>query len=144
MKMSDVFTIIIAEDDEGHALLIKKNLQKTGIQSEYLHFSNGEDVIDFLRNITESRNDNKTPKLVILLDIKMPRLNGIEVLRIIKSDRFLKHIPVYMISTTDNKKEIDICKSLGCNSFIIKPVEYEVFASTIQNLGFSLKAMNIA
>lgn len=142
--MSHGLKIIIAEDDEGHALLIKKNLQKTGIQSEYLHFSNGEDAINFLRSINENRFDDKAPKLVILLDIKMPRMNGIEVLRFIKSDQFLKHIPVYMISTTDNKKEIEICKSLGCNSFIIKPVEYDVFASTIQKLGFSLKELDIA
>jgi CheY-like chemotaxis protein len=80
---------------------------------------------------------------LLLLDIRMPKIDGIEVLRRLKEDEELKKIPVIMITTTDDPREIDFCHRLGCNSYIAKPLDYDHFVNAIQQLGFFLKIVHI-
>ena len=129
----DLITII-SDDDEGHTILIKKNLQRVGITDNVLNFKNGEETLNFL-NKKKKENLNKNNYL-LLLDIRMPKINGIEVLQKIKKDSKLSTIPVIIITTTDDPKEITLCNELGCIDYIVKPIDYEKFSKAILALGF--------
>jgi CheY-like chemotaxis protein len=136
-------TLVIAEDDEGHALLIKRNLKRTGIVNPVIHFRNGEEVLDFFRDqlLTKKLSQNH---YIILLDIKMPKIDGIEVLEELKGNTSTAEIPIIMITTTDNPKEIDLCHALGCNSYLVKPIDYLKLIKIAENLGYSLDIVNIS
>jgi len=127
--------ILIADDDAGHARLIEKNLQRAGLHKTILRFQNGEDILDFLfgRGAGPKRNP-ATPHL-LLLDIRMPKVDGVEVLRQTKADPELRKLPVIMLTTTDDPREVSRCHELGCNNYIVKPVDYDKFSEVIQRLG---------
>lgn len=136
-------TIIIAEDDEGHALLIKRNLKRSGVVSPILHFSNGEEILNFFLDENSEYQKNNSESYIILLDIKMPKVDGIEVLEKLKASPLTQKIPVIMITTTDNPREVDICHSLGCNSYIVKPIDYQKFIEIVKRLGYYLEIIEI-
>ena len=115
--------ILIAEDDEGHFSLIKKNLQRSGIWNEIIRFADGQEILDFLFMRGDGRVREHFRKYILLLDIRMPKVDGIEVLGKIKQDPELKKIPVIMLTTTDDPYEIERCHSLGNSIYIVKPVE---------------------
>ncbi|MFP4416052.1 MAG: response regulator [Chitinivibrionales bacterium] len=135
-------TVIIAEDDEGHAALIKKNLRRSGISNPIMHFRDGQETLDFL---FEKRDENRQMEgtFLVLLDIRMPKVDGIEVLRRIKSDDQLKRMPVIIITTTDDPREIQKCHHIGCSNYITKPVDYEKFVEAIRRLGLFLMVVEI-
>ena len=139
---SDV-VILTAEDDDGHFLLIKKNLRREGISNEIIRFSNGLELWDFLNRQGEGpvRKENKS--YLLLLDIRMPKIDGIEVLRRIKVDPLLKKIPVIMITTTGNPEDVDLCHNLGCSMYVVKPVEYESFVEAIRKVGMFLSIVEM-
>ncbi len=141
--MKQNITIIIAEDDEGHALLIKRNLKRAGVVNPILHFSNGEEVLNFFLDENSDYQKHNTKGYVVLLDIKMPKVDGIEVLEKLKSTPSTQKIPVIMITTTDNPREIDICHALGCNSYIVKPIDYQKFIEIVKRLGYYLEIIEI-
>ena len=130
--------ILIAEDDDGHAELIRSALIESGICNKIIRFSNGEETWFFL-----SATKNKKPKdhkqYLLLLDIHMPQMDGMEVLGLIKSDNILKEIPVIMLTTTDDPREIEECYQIGCNIYITKPVDFIKFADTLNRLGLFLQ-----
>ncbi len=142
MNNNTKFKILIAEDDEGHAKLIKKNIMASGVENEILTFSNGEKVLDYIYNDISRIRESNGFLYILLLDIRMPKVDGIEVLRKIKSNKDLKKIPVIMITTTDDPKEIEECNFLGCNYYINKPVDYEKFVEIITKLGSFIKTLN--
>ena len=117
--------IIIAEDNAGHAGLIKMNLLEAGIKNKITHFKNGEETLNFLKKTGEGPHRKSQTAYLLLLDIRMPKVDGIEVLREIKNDETLKKMPVIMLTTTDDPKEIEKCHAMGCNSYITKPVDFE-------------------
>jgi CheY-like chemotaxis protein len=125
-------TILLAEDDDGHATLIRRNLDRAHIKAELLRMRNGQEILDHL-----ARGPGENPPLLprlVLLDISMPKLDGIEVLRPIKADPATRAIPVYMLTTTDNPMEIERCFELGCNAYVTKPIAYDAFIRTIERL----------
>lgn len=141
--MKSNVVILAAEDDDGHFLLIKKNLRREGISNEILRFSNGMELWDFLtlKGPGPVREPNKA--YLLLLDIRMPMVDGIEVLRRMKSDPLLKKIPVIMITTTGNSEDVDLCHNLGCSMYVVKPVEYEGFVESIRKIGMFLSIVEI-
>ncbi len=141
--MEKKITIIIAEDDEGHALLIRRNLKRSGIINPTIHFKDGEELLDFFYKEPAGYAKDPTISYIILLDIKMPKIDGIEVLEKLKNDKELKKIPIIMITTTDNPKEIETCHILGCNSYIVKPIDYEKFIEVVKRLGYFLEIVKI-
>lgn len=141
--MNSEVVIIIADDDEGHAGLIRKNLLRSGIVNEIMHFKDGQEVVDFFLGSDEVRHRDINRSYILLLDIRMPKLNGTEVLKLIKEDDELKKMPVIMITTTDDPKEIEYCHELGCNNYITKPVEYESFVNAIRQLGLFLAVVQV-
>ncbi len=142
-SMTQEVVIIIAEDDAGHARLIEKNLGRVGLHNPVVRFENGQDVIDFLfRRGTGPQRKSDTAYL-LLLDIRMPKVDGVEALRQIKEDASLRKLPVIMLTTTDDPREIERCHMLGCNSYIVKPVDYDKFAEAIKQLGMYVSLVQV-
>lgn len=140
--MKEEVVVLIAEDDEAHATLIQRNLKRAGIGSEQLRFSDGQQTLDFLQRRGDRQRAPNTAYL-LLLDIKMPRVDGVEVLRRVKNDPELKKLPVVMVTTTDDPQEVERCHELGCSSYLSKPVEYEQFADAVRRLGEFLAVVEV-
>ena len=141
--MTQEVVILIAEDDAGHARLIEKNLTRVGLHNPIQRFENGQEVLDFLfRRGPGPHRLSNTPYL-LMLDIRMPKVDGVEVLRQIKEDDSLRKLPVVMLTTTDDPREIERCHLLGCNSYIVKPVDYDKFADAIKQLGMFVSLVQV-
>jgi CheY-like chemotaxis protein len=143
MEPQEAVTILLVEDDPGHAVLIEKNLRRAGIANEIMVVNDGQKAVDILLKRGGSRGDIPPAPLVILLDLNLPVLDGYQVLKIIKNDEHTRQIPVVMLTTTDNPAEVARCYELGCNAYITKPVEYEAFSKAIQNLGMFLSIIKV-
>lgn len=141
--MVEEVVILMAEDDEGHAGLIRRNLQRAGISNEIVHFKDGGEVIDFLKTSKEDIQNGMKKSFLLLLDIRMPKVSGVEVLKYIKADDDLKSMPVLMLTTTDDPKEVKRCHELGCSHYITKPIEYSAFVEAVKSLGLFLKIVKI-
>ena len=135
--------IIIAEDDEGHATLIKRNLKRAGVLNETIDFRTGQDTLDYLFQRGKGPRRKTGDGILLLLDIRMPKIDGIEVLKQIKKDSELRKIPVIMITTTDDPREVETCHRLGCSNYITKPIDYKKFISTVRKLGLFLLVVEV-
>ncbi|MHC4364025.1 MAG: response regulator [Planctomycetota bacterium] len=133
--MKKDMVILIAEDDAGHFQLIKKNLWLTCVDSQIIQFKNGQEVLDFLFK-TDTRVCSEDKKgYILLLDIRMPQVDGVEVLKRIREDEELRKIPVIMLTTTSEAGMIKQCYELGCSYYMVKPVNYHHFMEAVQSLG---------
>lgn len=141
--MNQEVSILIAEDDEGHADLIRRNLARAGITNPIIHFKDGQEAVDFLFSLGDGPHRVSGKAYVLLLDIRMPRLDGTEVLEKIKADPELRKMPVIMITTTDDPREVELCHKLGCSNYITKPVEYDGFVDAIRKLGMFLTVVKV-
>jgi CheY-like chemotaxis protein len=141
--MNHEVIILIAEDDDGHAELIKKNLVRAGIVNTIIHFRDGEEVINYLFRRGDGPHRNSGDAFVLLLDIRMPKMDGTTVLAEIKADPELRKIPVIMITTTDDPRDVDKCHSIGCSNYITKPIEYDAFVNAIRQLGLFLAVVQV-
>ena len=135
--------ILIAEDDDGHFSLIERNLFRSGISNEVTRFTDGQDTLDFLSQLKDSTNPNSKRPWLLLLDIRMPKVDGFEVLETMKADPTLKIIPVIVMTTAGNEQVVDKCHEAGCNVFIVKPVEYEKFMESMTQIGRFLSIVEI-
>lgn len=140
---TELFSILLAEDDEGHASLVRRNLKRAGIANDVTHVRDGQEAIDFLRCSGAFSGRVANGPYLLLLDINMPRLDGVEVLRQIKSDERTAKIPVIMLTTTDDPREVGRCYQLGCSVYITKPVMYEEFIEAIRRLGLFLSIVKV-
>ncbi|MGY2734187.1 response regulator [Sphingomonas glacialis] len=135
-------SIVMIEDDEGHARLIEKNIRRAGILNAITHFTDGTTALDYLFN-SEDGPQRNGPALV-LLDLNLPDMSGTDILAKIKAaDGPLRRTPVVVLTTTDDKVEIQRCYDLGCNVYITKPVNYESFATAIRQLGLFLSVIQV-
>lgn len=130
--------LLLAEDDDGHASLIRRNLQRAGVINEIVHVKDGQEALDYLRGQGTHAAAGPSLPLLMLLDINMPRMNGVEVLREVKRDPALAYTPVIMLTTTDDPREVQRCYELGCSVYLTKPVQYEQFVDAIKRLGMFL------
>lgn len=126
--------ILVADDDAGHVRLIEKNLRRAALRNHIERFEDGQQVLDYLFCRSKHCRERDTPYL-LLLDIRMPKIDGVEVLRQLKQDDELRKVPVIMLTTTDDPREVQRCHSLGCSNYIVKPVDYEQFSEAIGKLG---------
>lgn len=133
--MNQVPTILVVDDDEGHAILIRENLESAGLSNRIEHFRDGQAILDFLFGTADSPAQRRDGPFLLLLDIRMPKVDGIEVLRRVKADPELRKLPVIMLTTTDDAREVERCHQLGCSVYIQKPVDYDRFADAIRRLG---------
>ncbi len=135
--------ILIAEDDDGHAALIERNLQRSGIQSICVRLKDGQETLDFLFQRGEGEIRVQNCSYILLLDINLPKVSGLEVLRQMKGHEQLRKIPVTVLSTTDDPQEVDQCHALGCSYYITKPTEPEVFKDVITRIGHLIDVVNV-
>lgn len=135
--------VLVAEDDEGHAGLIKKNLARAGMVNTILHFCDGQEVLDFLFQNGEGDHREPGTAYLLLLDIRMPKIDGIEVLEKVKADEHLRKLPIIMITTTDDPREVEKCHALGCSNYIAKPLDYDKFVTAIRQLGLFLSVVEV-
>jgi len=141
--MSMPVTIVMIEDDEGHARLIERNIRRSGVNNQILPFTNGTAATRYLFGGDGSGFDHKGEALLILLDLNLPDMTGIEILRKIKENKYLKSTPVVVLTTTDDSVEIKRCYELGCNVYITKPVNYDSFANAIRQLGLFFSVIQV-
>jgi CheY-like chemotaxis protein len=136
-------TIIMVEDDDGHARLIEKNIRRAGVNNEIVAFENGTEAMQYLFGRDGSGKISAERALLILLDLNLPDMSGTDILAQIKSNEHLKRSPVVVLTTTDDQVEIQRCYDLGCNVYITKPVNYEGFATAIRQLGLFLSVIQV-
>jgi CheY-like chemotaxis protein len=141
--MDHNIVILITEDDPGHTRLIEKNLARAGLKNPLRHFADGQQILDFLFRRGPGPHREANVAYLLLLDIRMPKVDGIEVLRQLKESEELRKIPVIMLTTTEDPREVTRCHELGCNNYIVKPVDYEKFAEAIKKLGMFITLVQV-
>ncbi len=135
--------IVLAEDDDGHAELIMDNLRGTGVVNRIVRVCDGQELLDYIRHEGAPAGQKHPNPIIILLDIKMPRVDGVEALEQLKADPRHRQIPVIMLTTADNPREVELCYGLKCNAYVTKPVEYRDFIGCIRKLGMFAEIINV-
>jgi CheY-like chemotaxis protein len=136
-------TILLVEDSPDDVELAMRALRKQHLLNDVIRVEDGAEALDFMygRGRFEGRDVREQPKLV-LLDLKLPKVNGLEVLAVIKSDADLRHIPVVMLTSSREDPDIRQAYELGANSYIVKPVDFEQFLAAVSEIGFYWMLLN--
>lgn len=134
--MGNTAEILLVEDNPNDAELAIRALKKNNLANNLVHLEDGQEALDYLYN-----ENNEMPKL-ILMDVKMPKVDGIEVLRRLKSDEKKKVIPVVMLTSSKEDKDIIEAYNLGVNAYIVKPVDFDQFVKAVTQLGFFWMILN--
>ena len=132
--MAETLSVVIADDDEGHAMLVRRNIKRAGLDADLIHLHDGQEVLDYMYRRGQWAARRGHDAVTVLLDLNMPRLGGMAVLERIKADSSLARIPVFVLTTSDNPSEIDRCYLLGASACLVKPVEFGAFGEMIQRL----------
>ncbi|MEA2856069.1 MAG: hypothetical protein QOH98_390 [Methylobacteriaceae bacterium] len=136
-------TIVMVEDDEGHARLIEKNIRRAGVNNEIVPFTDGTSALEYMMGADGSGEASARRHLLVLLDLNLPDMTGVDILAKVKANRHTRRSPVVILTTTDDQREIQRCYDLGANVYITKPVNYESFANAIRQLGLFFSVMQI-
>ncbi len=134
--MKNIVDILLIEDNPDDAGLTIRTLKKNNLGNHLIHLEDGQDALDFIFN-----EENRMPKL-ILLDLKMPRVDGIEVLRKLKSDEKKRSIPVVVLTSSKEEKDIVEAYKLGVNAYIVKPVDFDQFVKAVTQVGLFWVVLN--
>ena len=140
----NLIEVLLVEDNINDAELTIRELKKNNMADNLAHVKDGEEALDFIcatGKFADSRNIHYLPK-VILLDIQMPKVNGIEVLEKLKADPRTSAIPVVILTSSNESPDIKKCYKLGANSYIVKPVNFNEFTQVIRNLGLYWLLLN--
>ncbi len=136
-------SIVMIEDDEGHARLIEKHIRRAGVTHEIAGFRDGASALaHFFHKRSGAARKSERPR-VVLLDLNLPDMEGVDILSALKADRLLRRLPVFVLTTTDDQREIQRCYDLGANICMTKPVNDASFANAIRQLGLFLTVMQI-
>ncbi|TRX02727.1 response regulator [Flavobacterium gawalongense] len=139
----DSLQILLVEDNMNDAELTIRALKKNNLANKLIHLKDGAKALDFIfaQGEYSHREMDNIPN-VIVLDLKMPKVNGIEVLRRIKSDERTKRIPIVVLTSSKEDPDIQECYSLGVNSYVVKPVEFDHFVKAVSDLGLYWMILN--
>jgi CheY-like chemotaxis protein len=136
-------TILLVEDDPGHARLIEKNLRRSNVTNDIIKVSDGQQALDYLFDQGQYAGDDCASPLLVLLDLNLPVLDGYQVLERMKADERTRRIPVVILTTTDDRREVSLCYELGCSVYVAKPVDYRQFSEAIRKLGLFLSVVTV-
>jgi len=141
--MTNDVQILLVEDNSSDAEMTIRALKKNNLANQLIHVKDGAEALDFIfsEGKFEGNGGIQKPK-VILLDLKMPKVNGIEVLRRIKSDERTQKIPVVVLTSSKEDPDIQTCYKLGINSYVVKPVEFDAFYKAVSDLGLYWMIVN--
>ncbi|MDP8210485.1 MAG: response regulator [Candidatus Stygibacter australis] len=131
--MTPQIDILVVEDNPNDSRLVKRALQKTDFSPEIHIAKDGVEALEFIDNYFNENDDISLPKF-ILLDLKLPRLDGLELLEIIKNNKAWAHLPVIIMTSSNEAVDIERAYKLGVNSYLVKPVNFEEFYETIREL----------
>ena len=135
--------ILLAEDDDGHASLVQRNLKRVGVVNDIVHVHDGQETLDYIHGQGKfSARPDRQP-LLLMLDINMPRINGEEVLRQVKQNAITRALPVIMLTTADDSQQIQRCYALGCSVYMTKPVLFDAFAEAMKRLSLFLEIIKV-
>lgn len=143
-KSETPVTIVLAEDDDGHARLIAEHFEEAGVSNTLIRLRDGREALDFFFRAGAGPRAEPGTGYLLLLDIKMPGVDGFEVLRRLKADENLKKLPVIMLTTTDDPRDIEACYKAGCSSYLTKPVAFSQFAEVIKRLGLFISVVKVS
>ena len=129
-------TILMVEDDPAHAEIIRRNFEGFRIANRLTHVVDGRAALDYLQQQGSREAADRSLPNLILLDLRLPRIDGLEVLRILKSTPELRDIPVVVLTTSANDKDIAQAYDLGANSYLVKPVGFKDFCEMMNTLGY--------
>lgn len=141
--MRDDAIILVAEDDDGHFSLMEKNLHRSGLSNKIIRFTDGQQTLDFLLQLKDPTFVHAKHPCLLILDIRMPKIDGLHILEFIKTDDQLKKIPVIILTTASTASVIDKCRQFNCSMFIVKPVGYEEFVNAMDRLGHFLSIVEV-
>lgn len=130
---SNLYPVLLIEDNQDHALLVKRNFKNLFNHDAITHIDDGEKALSYLQSLIDEQNA-ELPHF-ILLDLRLPKIDGLEILKFIKNNEFLKNIPVIILTTSDAERDIVNCYNAHANSFLMKPIDYDQFVSLMQELG---------
>ncbi len=133
--MNELKPILLVEDDPKDADLTIMALDEYNLSNRVVHVKDGVEAIEYLKYEGKFSTREKEDPAVILLDIKMPRMDGIEVLTIIKEDDKLKMLPVVILTSSQESPDLQKCYSLGVNAYVVKPVDFKDFIESVKNIG---------
>jgi CheY-like chemotaxis protein len=136
-------TIVLVEDDPGHARLIERNLRRAHITNDLVVLCDGQEAVEYFFPEGEDVVAGRDMPLLVLLDLNLPGVDGYQVLARLKADARTRRIPVIILTTTDDPRDVERCYDLGCNVYITKPVEYEQFAEAIRKLGLFVSVVKV-
>jgi len=137
MKNSEIVDILLVEDNPQDAELMVRALKKHNLSNQLFTVEDGAEALDFIfnRGKYEHTDISNAPK-VVFLDLKLPKVDGLEVLRLLKQDDRTRTIPVVIVTSSCEDPDIRTAYSLGANSYVVKPIDFEGFAEAMSNLGF--------
>jgi two-component system, response regulator len=136
MEQVETMTILYIEDDPAHAEFTMRYFNKSNIGKRIIHLSDGQQALDYLFNRGEYSDEEKAPRPnLILLDLRLPKVDGLEVLKIIKSDEFLRRIPTVILTTSEAEADISKAYHYYANSYLVKPLDFVKFSNMIESLG---------
>lgn len=143
--MSSSLEILLVEDNPQDAELTIRALKNRNLANNLVHVEDGQAALDFLFNTGRYKNREITPKpKLVMLDLKLPKVDGIEVLRRIRADARTKLLPVVVLSSSREDRDVAEAYKLGVNSYIVKPVDFESFSEAVSNLGLYWLLLNEA
>jgi len=144
MQQLSAITILLVEDDDGHARLIERNLRKVNLINPIQRVADGQEALDYLNQQGAYAGDDDAPRpQLVLLHINLPRIDGIEVLERVKSDPDLRSIPIIMLTSTDTRAEIERCYKAGASGYVAKPVNISSLGEKLRRLGLFLEIVEL-
>jgi two-component system, response regulator len=142
MEQFEQIEILLVEDNDRDAELTTRALKKSGVANHILRVRDGQQALDYLFRTGEFAGRNEIVPRMVLLDLKMPRVDGIEVLRAVKADERTKRIPIIVMTSSQEEKDVAQTYDLGVNSYVVKPVDFAAVADTVRQAGYYWLAIN--
>ena len=134
--------VLLVEDNDGHAQLVALGMRDSGIDHELIRVADGTQALDYLHKSGKYVSSEDPRPDLILLDLRLPKMDGLEVLREVKSDEKLKDIPVVVLTTSEAEKDIAKAYEFHANSYLVKPMHFDELSNMLQETGFYWLACN--
>jgi CheY-like chemotaxis protein len=141
--MNKDIVILVVQDDDGHFRLTETNLRRAGMWNEIIRFRDGQELLSFLLGSGPGPKRRPQTKYLLMLDLRLPNVDGVEVLKQIKQNEQLRRLPVVILTMMDDAEQVALCYSLGCSIFVTEPVDYDSFVDAVQRLGSFLSAVSV-